>query len=320
MIEIEKPKMVTAEISDDGRYGKFVWEPLERGYGITLGNSLRRVLLSSLPGAAVTHVKIDGVLHEFTTIPGVREDVADIILNIKALCLKMEGEEGKILRIECSGEQEVTAASIIADSDVEILNPELHIATLDKDAVFNMEIYVDKGLGYVPADKNKRQDQPIGVIPVDSIYSPITRVKFGVTDTRVGNVTNYDKLTLEVWTDGSVMPDEAVNMASSIMIDYLKLFQTGDYSQSGIKVVGGSEPEGEEPKKEGPGAMSIDDLDLSVRSNNCLRRAGINTVEELTQKSEEDMMKVRNVGRKSLDEVKKKLADLGLSLRKSDEE
>ena len=267
MIEIEKPKMVTAEISDDGRYGKFVWEPLERGYGITLGNSLRRVLLSSLPGAAVTHVKIDGVLHEFTTIPGVREDVADIILNIKALCLKMEGEEGKILRIECSGEQEVTAASIIADSDVEILNPELHIATLDKDAVFNMEIYVDKGLGYVPADKNKRQDQPIGVIPVDSIYSPITRVKFGVTDTRVGNVTNYDKLTLEVWTDGSVMPDEAVNMASSIMIDYLKLFQTGDYTQSGIKVVGGSEPEGEEPKKEGPGAMSIDDLDLSVRSN-----------------------------------------------------
>ena len=320
MIEIEKPKMVTAEISDDGRYGKFVWEPLERGYGITLGNSLRRVLLSSLPGAAVTHVKIDGVLHEFTTIPGVREDVADIILNIKALCLKMEGEEGKILRIECSGEQEVTAASIIADSDVEILNPELHIATLDKDAVFNMEIYVDKGLGYVPADKNKRQDQPIGVIPGDSIYSPITRVKFGVTDTRVGNVTNYDKLTLEVWTDGSVMPDEAVNMASSIMIDYLKLFQTGDYTQSGIKVVGGSEPEGEEPKKEGPGAMSIDDLDLSVRSNNCLRRAGINTVEELTQKSEEDMMKVRNLGRKSLDEVKKKLADLGLSLRKSDEE
>ena len=320
MIEIEKPKMVTAEISDDGRYGKFVWEPLERGYGITLGNSLRRVLLSSLPGAAVTHVKIDGVLHEFTTIPGVREDVADIILNINALCLKMEGEEGKILRIECSGEQEVTAASIIADSDVEILNPELHIATLDKDAVFNMEIYVDKGLGYVPADKNKRQDQPIGVIPVDSIYSPITRVKFGVTDTRVGNVTNYDKLTLEVWTDGSVMPDEAVNMASSIMIDYLKLFQTGDSTQPGIKVVGGSEPEGDEPKKEGPGAMSIDDLDLSVRSNNCLRRAGINTVEELTQKSEEDMMKVRNLGRKSLDEVKKKLADLGLSLRKSDEE
>ena len=183
-----------------------------------------------------------------------------------------------------------------------------------------MEIYVDKGLGYVPADKNKRQDQPIGVIPVDSIYSPITRVKFGVTDTRVGNVTNYDKLTLEVWTDGSIMPDGAINMASSIMIDYLKLFQTGDPVKNVITVAGGSEPEGAEPKKEGPGAMSIDDLDLSVRSNNCLRRAGINTVDELTQKSEEDMMKVRNLGRKSLDEVKKKLADLGLSLRKSDEE
>ena len=187
--------MVTADISDDGRYGKFVWEPLERGYGITLGNSLRRVLLSSLPGAAVTSVKIEGVLHEFSTIPGVREDVADIILNIKGLCLKLHSDEPKVLRIECSGEQEVTAANIIADADVEILNPELHIATLDTDAVFNMEINVDKGLGYVPADKNKRADQPIGVIPVDSIYSPITRVKFGVTDTRVGNVTNYDKLT-----------------------------------------------------------------------------------------------------------------------------
>lgn len=321
MIEIEKPKMVTAEISDDGRYGKFVWEPLERGYGITLGNSLRRVLLSSLPGAAVTCVKIDGVLHEFATIPGVREDVADVILNIKALCLKMDCEEEKVLRIECSGEQEVTAANIIADSDVEILNPELHIATLDKDAVFNMEIHVDKGLGYVPADKNKQPDQAIGIIPVDSIYSPITRVKFAVNDTRVGNVTNYDKLTLEVWTDGSVMPDEAVNMASSILIDYLKLFQTGDAPKNPvITVTGGSEAEGAEPKKEGPGSMSIDDLDLSVRSNNCLRRAGINTVEELTQKSEEDMMKVRNLGRKSLDEVKKKLTDLGLSLRKSDEE
>ena len=320
MIEIEKPKMVTAEISEDGRYGKFVWEPLERGYGITLGNSLRRVLLSSLPGAAVTYVKIDGVLHEFATIPGVREDVADIILNIKALCLKMEGEEEKVLRIECSGEQEVTAANIMADSDVEILNPELHIATLDKDAVFNMEIHVDKGLGYVPADKNKQPDQPIGIIPVDSIYSPITRVKFAVNDTRVGNVTNYDKLTLEVWTDGSIMPDEAVNMASGILIDYLKLFHTGDSEAGSITLKGGSEAAAEEKPENGPATMSIDDLDLSVRSNNCLRRAGINTVEELTQKSEEDMMKVRNLGKKSLDEVKKKLSDLGLSLRKTDEE
>ena len=320
MIEIDKPKMVTAEISEDGRYGKFVWEPLERGYGITLGNSLRRVLLSSLPGAAVTYVKIDGVLHEFATIPGVREDVADIILNIKALCLKMEGEEEKVLRIECSGEQEVTAANIIADSDVEILNPELHIATLDNDAVFNMEIHVDKGLGYVPADKNKQPDQPIGIIPVDSIYSPITRVKFAVNDTRVGNVTNYDKLTLEVWTDGSIMPDEAVNMASGILIDYLKLFHTGDSEAGSITLKGGSEAAAEEKPENGPATMSIDDLDLSVRSNNCLRRAGINTVEELTQKSEEDMMKVRNLGKKSLDEVKKKLSDLGLSLRKTDED
>ena len=320
MIEIEKPKMVTAEISEDGRYGKFVWEPLERGYGITLGNSLRRVLLSSLPGAAVTYVKIDGVLHEFATIPGVREDVADIILNIKALCLKMEGEEEKVLRIECSGEQEVTAANIIADSDVEILNPELHIATLDNDAVFNMEIHVDKGLGYVPADKNKQPDQPIGIIPVDSIYSPITRVKFAVNDTRVGNVTNYDKLTLEVWTDGSIMPDEAVNMASGILIDYLKLFHTGDSEAGSITLKGGSEAAAEEKPENGTATMSIDDIDLSVRSNNCLRRAGINTVEELTQKSEEDMMKVRNLGKKSLDEVKKKLSDLGLSLRKTDED
>ena len=320
MIEIEKPKMVTAEISEDGRYGKFVWEPLERGYGITLGNSLRRVLLSSLPGAAVTYVKIDGVLHEFATIPGVREDVADIILNIQALCLKMEGEEEKVLRIECSGEQEVTAANIIADSDVEILNPELHIATLDNDAVFNMEIHVDKGLGYVPADKNKQPAQPIGIIPVDSIYSPITRVKFAVNDTRVGNVTNYDKLTLEVWTDGSIMPDEAVNMASGILIDYLKLFHTGDSEAGSITLKGGSEAAAEEKPENGPATMSIDDLDLSVRSNNCLRRAGINTVEELTQKSEEDMMKVRNLGKKSLDEVKKKLSDLGLSLRKTDED
>ncbi len=320
MIEIEKPKMVTAEISEDGRYGKFVWEPLERGYGITLGNSLRRVLLSSLPGAAVTYVKIDGVLHEFTTIPGVREDVADVILNIKALCLRMECDEEKILRIDCSGEREVTAADIIADSDVEILNPALHIATLDEDADFKMEIHVDKGVGYVPADKNKQPDQPIGIIPVDSIYSPITRVKFAVNDTRVGNVTNYDKLTLEVWTDGSITPDEAVNMASSILIDYLRLFQTGDVSKPVITVAGGAEPEGAEPKNEGPRAMSIDELDLGVRSNNCLRRAGINTVEELLQKTEEDMMKIRNLGRKSLEEIIKKLNEFGLSLRKSDEE
>lgn len=322
MIEIEKPKMVTADISDDGRYGKFVWEPLERGYGITLGNSLRRVLLSSLPGAAVTSIKIDGVLHEFSTIPGVREDVADIILNIKALCLKIQGDEPKVLRIECSGEQEVTAGNIIADADVEIMNPDLHIATLDSDAVLNMEINVDKGLGYVPADKNKSADQPIGVIPVDSIYSPITRVKFAVTDTRVGNVTNYDKLTLEVWTDGSIEPDAAVSTASTILIDYLKMFRPAAVVDSGVIATKPEEvvQEEEAPVQPAAGSMSIDDLDLSVRSNNCLRRAGISTVEELTQKTEEDMMKVRNLGRKSLEEVKKKLADLGLGLRNSEEE
>ena len=317
MISIEKPKMVVADISSDGRYGKFVWEPLERGYGITLGNSLRRVLLSSLPGVAVTHVKIDGVLHEFATIPGVREDVADVILNIKALCLKMEGEEEKTLYIECEGEGEVTAADI--QGDVEILNPDLHIATLDKDAKFNMEIHVNKGTGYVPGDKNKQSEQPIGVIPVDSIYSPITRVKFGVTDTRVGNVTNYDKLTLEVWTDGSVRPNEAIDMASGILVEYLKLFQTGD-TINPVITVNGEDKASDEATTGGPGSMSIEDLDLSVRSSNCLRRAGINTVEELCQKTEEDMMKVRNLGRKSLDEVKKKLADLGLGLRKSEED
>ncbi|HIU63640.1 MAG TPA: DNA-directed RNA polymerase subunit alpha [Candidatus Avacidaminococcus intestinavium] len=322
MIEIENPKLVTSDISEDGRYGKFVWEPLERGYGITLGNSLRRVLLSSLPGAAVTAVKIEGVLHEFSTIPGVREDVADIILNIKALCLKMYNNEPTIIRIEANGEQEITASDIIHDADIEILNPDLHIATLDEDAVFSMEIHVDKGQGYVAGDKNKKADQPIGLIPVDSIYSPITRVKFGVTDTRVGNVTNYDKLTLEVWTDGSIMPDEAVNAASGIMIGYLRLFEIGKTSHAPvIKMQEGTTQE-ETPAELAKSSLAtpIDDLDLSVRSNNCLRRAGINTVEELIQKSEEDMMKVRNLGRKSLEEVKKKLADLNLGLRNSEEE
>ena len=323
MIEIEKPKMVTADISPDGHYGKFIWEPLERGYGITLGNSLRRVLLSSLPGAGVTAIKIDGVLHEFSTIPGVSEDVSDLILNIKALCLKIEGNEPKVLRIEASGEQVVTAGDIITDSDVEILNKDLHIATLDTDAELNIEIYVNKGLGYVPGDKNKSENQPIGLIPIDSIYSPITRVKFAVTDTRVGNVTNYDKLTLEVWTDGSIKPAEAISVASKIMIDYLKLFQSEADGYTTIIVKGEDDivEEVEEPEVTvGPSTMSIDDLDLSVRSNNCLRRAGINTVEELSQKSEDDMMKVRNLGRKSLEEVKKKLHDLGLGLRKTDEE
>lgn len=315
MIEIEKPKMVTAEISNDGRYGKFVWEPLERGYGITLGNSLRRVLLSSLPGAAVTAVKIDGVLHEFSTIPGVREDVADIILNIKALCLKVSSEEPKTLRIECSGEQEVTAADILVDADVEILNPELHIATLDKDAKLNMEIAIDKGLGYVPADKNKRPDQPIGMIPVDSIYSPITRVKFGVTDTRVGNVTNYDKLTLEVWTDGTISAKEAVSLSAKILTRQLNHFVDLSEEVSNTEIMDTQEDTGKEKVLE----MTIEELDLSVRAFNCLKRAGVNTVSDLINKSQDEMMKVRNLGKKSLEEVLAKLDSLGFSLTKSDE-
>ena len=322
MIEIVNPKLVSSEISADRRYGKYVWEPLERGYGITLGNSLRRVLLSSLEGAAVTGVKIEGVLHEFTTIPGVREDVADIILNIKGLCLKMHTNEPKTLSIDVSGEQEVTAADIAPDSDIEILNPDLHIATLDKDGSLKMDIFVDKGTGYVPAEKNKKEDQIIGIIPVDSIYSPITRVKFGVTDTRVGNVTNYDRLTLEVWTDGSIEPDTAVGVASGILIKYLQLFQTGTEPDltsvaPGTETVEPSLPE--DPQKSTLN-MLIEELDFSVRSNNCLRRAGINTVGDLTNKSEDDLKKVRNLGTKSLEEVKKKLADLGLSLHKDEEE
>jgi DNA-directed RNA polymerase subunit alpha len=323
MKEIEKPSLVVDEISPDGRYGKFVWEPLERGYGITLGNSLRRVLLSSLTGMAVTGIKIDGVLHEFSTIEGVREDVADIVLNIKSLCFKVNLDdqatfEPKTFYIKKSGEGEVTGADVICDQDTEVLNPELHIATMDKNADLNMEIYVDLGRGYVQADKNKSKDRPIGFIPVDSIYSPITRVKFGVTDTRVGNVTNYDRLTLEVWTDGSLGPDEAVTSAAEILIKYLALFKT-----TNIPKIQGSE-DGEKKDEEGTKSsvlqMSIDDLDLTVRSNNCLRRAGINTVEDIISKTEDELICVRNLGSKSLEEVKNKIEELGLHLRNSEEE
>ncbi|BBB91388.1 MAG TPA: DNA-directed RNA polymerase subunit alpha [Methylomusa anaerophila] len=319
MIEIEKPKIEIVEISDDNRYGKFVWEPLDRGFGITLGNSLRRVLLSSLPGAAVTSVKIEGVLHEFSTIPDVREDVTDIILNLKELCLKTYTDEPKVLRIEVEGDAEVKAEDIITDPDVEILNPELHIATIGQGGRLFMELYVERGKGYVPADKNKKSDHVIGVIPVDSIFSPIVRVNYNITDTRVGNVTNYDKLTLEVWTDGSMRPEEAVSKAAGIMVSHLKMFQN----------IAGEPPEedaeqgniSEEPAegKNRTMEMTIEDLDLSVRSYNCLKRAGINTVAELVQKSEEDMMKVRNLGRKSLEEVKKKLIEMGLALAETEE-
>lgn len=319
MIEIEKPKIEIAEISEDNRYGKFIWEPLERGYGITLGNSLRRVLLSSLTGAAVTSVKIDGVLHEFSTIPGVREDVTDIILNLKELCLKLHSEEPKVIRVDFEGEGEVRASDIIADPDVEILNQDLHIATVAQGGSLKMELNVERGRGYVPADRNKKADHVIGVIPIDSIFSPVVKVNYTVTDTRVGNVTDYDKLTLEVWTDGSIRPEEAVSKAAGIMVAHLKLFQNMAGTPADQDDMDGHFSEPAEDSGSKILEMNIEDLDLSVRSYNCLKRAGINTVNELVQKSEEDMMKVRNLGRKSLEEVKKKLEELGLSLAENEE-
>ncbi len=318
MVEIEKPKIEIVEISEDSRYGKFVCEPLERGYGTTFGNSLRRILLSSLQGAAITAISIDGVLHEFSTIPGVRDDVTNIILNLKSLCLKMYSDEPKTIRLDVDGAKEVTAADITVDSEIEILNPELHIATLNEEGSLHMEMIVERGRGYVPAEKNKKADQPIGVIPIDSIFSPILRVNYTVADTRVGNVTDYDKLTLEVWTDGSIRPEEAISKAAGILIMHLKLFQN---------MAGLTEEEEEEEgtfleTQENDSAkvleMTIEDLDLSVRSFNCLKRANINTVADLTEKTEEDMMKVRNLGRKSLEEVKKKLQELSLSLSQGD--
>ncbi|MGN0958513.1 MAG: DNA-directed RNA polymerase subunit alpha [Selenomonas bovis] len=319
MIDIEKPKIEIAEISDDNRYGKFICEPLERGYGTTFGNSLRRMLLSSLEGAAVTSIRIEGVLHEFSTIPGVRDDVTNIVLNLKQLCLKMEGSEPKVIRIDVEGEKEVTAADIICDADIEVLNPDLHIATLNEDGKLKIEMTVERGRGYVPADKNKKPDDTIGVIPIDSIFSPVQRVNYTVQDTRVGNVTDYDKLILEVWTDGSMRPEEAVSKAAGILVMHLKLFQNMDGIPEEEEVEETTFPEEEEDTSSKVLDMTIEDLDLSVRSFNCLKRANINTVADLTAKTEDDMMKVRNLGRKSLEEVKKKLEDLGLSLMESNE-
>lgn len=315
MIEIEKPKIECVELSEDNRYGKFVVEPLERGYGITLGNSLRRILLSSLPGAAVTSVRIDGVLHEFSTIPGVKEDVTDIILTLKELSVKLYGDEAKILRVDVEGEAVVTAGDIIHDAEVEILNPDLQIATINPGGRLTMEITVEKGRGYVPAEKNKKPDHTIGIIPVDSIFSPILRVNYAVTDTRVGNVTDYDKLTLEIWSDGSIRPDEATSLSAKILSKHLALFIGLTESISDVEIMVEKEDNDSERVLE----MSIEELDLSVRSYNCLKRAGINSVVELTHKTEEDMMKVRNLGRKSLEEVKKKLIELGLNLEPSEE-
>jgi DNA-directed RNA polymerase subunit alpha len=315
MIEIEKPKVEIVEMSSDNTYGKFVVEPLERGYGITLGNSLRRVLLSSLPGAAVTSIKADGVLHEFSTIPGVKEDVTEIVLNLKTLSVKLDGEEPRLVRIETEGEGEIKAGDIIHGPDVEILNPELHIATLEANSKLYMEITLEKGRGYVSAEKNKEQGQPIGIIPVDSIFTPVTKVNFRIDNTRVGQVTDFDMLTLEVWTDGSIAPDEAVSLGAKILNEHLNLFITLTEQVRDVEIM----VEKEEDKKEKVLEMTIEELDLSVRSYNCLKRAGINTVEELTLKTEEDMMKVRNLGKKSLEEVQSKLSELNLGLKKSDE-
>lgn len=315
MIGMEKPKIECVELAEDNSYGKFVVEPLERGYGITLGNSLRRILLSSLPGAAVTSVKIDGVLHEFSTIPGVVEDVTDIILNLKQLSLKVHSDEPKTLRIEAEGDGVVKAGDIHTDADVEILNPDLHIATLDKGGRLIAEISVGKGRGYVPADQNKTPDMPIGVIPVDSIFSPIRRVNYTIEHTRVGNRTNYDKLTLEVWTNGTIKPDEACSWGAKILKEHLELFLSLTDDADTIEVM----QEKDENDRNKLMEMTIEELDLSVRSYNCLKRAGINTVAELCAKSDEEMIKVRNLGKKSLEEVKQKLAAIGLSLRESDD-
>lgn len=315
MIEIEKPKIECVISSEDNTYGKFVVEPLERGYGITLGNSLRRILLSSLPGIAVTSIKIDGVLHEFSTVPGVVEDVTEIILNIKGLSLELHGEGPKVVYIDADGEGDITAADIKADAEVEILNPEHKIATLSGDHKLYMELTLDRGRGYVSAEKNKHPGQPIGVIPVDSIYTPVTKVNYTVENTRVGQVTDYDKLTLEVWTNGSIKPDEAISLGAKIMSEHLNLFiDLSDNAKNAEIMV-----EKEETKKEKVLEMTIEELDLSVRSYNCLKRAGINNVEDLTNRTEEDMMKVRNLGRKSLEEVFNKLKALGLALAPSED-
>ncbi len=315
MIEIEKPRIECVEMAEDYSYGRFVVEPLERGYGITLGNSLRRILLSSLPGASVTSIKIDGVLHEFSTIPGVVEDVTEIILNIKGLALKVHSDGQKVIYIDYEGDGEIKAGDIKTDADVEVLNPDLHIATLSGNNRLYMELMVDTGRGYVPAEKNKQSNQPIGIIPIDSIYTPDKKVNYTVENTRVGQVTDFDKLTIEVWTDGSIQPDEAISLGAKILSEHLNLFiNLTDHARNTEIMV-----EKEETKKEKVLEMTIEELDLSVRSYNCLKRAGINTVEDLINKTEEDMMKVRNLGRKSLEEVVQKMEALGLSLTPSEE-
>ncbi|MBX6723120.1 MAG: DNA-directed RNA polymerase subunit alpha [Dactylosporangium sp.] len=312
---MERPSIELVEKSPDGRYGRLVVEPLERGYGTTLGNSLRRILLSSLPGAAVTSVKIDGVLHEFSSLPGVMEDVTDIILNLKQLAIRMYGEGTQTMRVEAEGEGEVTAADFETSSDIEIVNPDLHIATLDRHGRLSMEMTVERGRGYATADRNKRPDAPIGVIPMDSIFSPIRRVNFEVTDTRVGQQTDFDRLTLEIWTNGTIGPDEAASLAAKIMSEHLNLFVGLADNVGNVEIMVEKETDERDRLLE----QHIDELELSVRSYNCLKRAGLNTIGELVAKTPEDMMKVRNLGKKSLEEVEEKLAALGLHLRRSEE-
>ena len=314
MIEIEKARIDCVELSQDGSYGKFVIEPLERGFGNTLGNALRRVLLSSLPGVAVTSIKIEGIQHEFSTIPGVTEDVSEIILNLKTLSAKLYSEQAKTVMIDIKGPAEVCAKDIAADDELEFVDPDMHICTLNEDAHLQMTLTIDKGRGYVSADKNKYPNMPIGVIPIDSIFTPIKKVNYTVTDTRVGQITDYDKLTLEVWTDGSVQPDEAISLAAKILTEHLTLFVSLTDQVTTISFT-----DQEDNNKDKVLEMTIEELDLSVRAYNCLKRAGINTVAELVQRNQEDMMKVRNLGRKSLEEVEQKLEALNLSLRPSDE-
>ena len=318
MFEFERPNIEVVEISEDKKYGRFVVEPLERGYGITLGNSLRRIMLSSLPGVAVSQVKIEGVLHEFSSIPGVKEDVTEIIMNVKSLAIRSNSDanEVKTAYIEYEGEGVVRASDIQVDQDIEILNPDLVIATLSgKDTKLYMELTITRGRGYVGADKNKTEDLPIGVIAIDSIYTPVERVNVTVENTRVGQITDYDKLTLDVFTNGTLVPDEAVSLAAKVLSEHLSLFIDLSENAKTAEVM----VEKEDDEKEKVLEMSIDELELSVRSYNCLKRAGINTVEELTNKTSEDMMKVRNLGRKSLEEVLAKLNELGLQLNPSDE-
>ena len=317
MMEIERPKIDTASLSADGRYGKFVVEPLERGFGTTLGNSLRRVLLSSLPGVAVTSIKIDGVVHEFSTIEGVKEDVTEIVLNVKGITAKLYSDTPKTVRIEASGEGEVTAGSIQQDAEIEVLNPDWHIATLADGAKLIMELVFDKGRGYVPAERNKQaaEQASLNALPVDSIYTPVLKVNYTVENTRVGQITDYDKLTLEVWTDGTISAKEAVSLAARIMTEHLNLFVTLSQEAMDAEIMVEKDDKGKEKALE----MTIEELDLSVRSFNCLKRAGINTVEDLINKSEDEMMKVRNLGRKSLEEVMVKLDSLGFTLTKDDE-